>query len=159
MRPPLLVLRPEPGATATAARAIAAGWQAITAPIFTLAACPWSPPDPALFDAVMLTSANAARLAGADLARFRHLPLYAVGEATADAARAAGFHDIRIGASDGAALLTLAEHEGANRLLHLAGYDLRPLPPSSIAIERCTVYRAAPATTLPGPARAARDRP
>jgi uroporphyrinogen-III synthase len=55
------------------------------------------------FDAVMLTSANAARLAGDAMASFTALPCYAVGEASAAAAADAGFADIRVGPSDGAA--------------------------------------------------------
>jgi len=84
---PLLVLRPEPGAAATLARAVAAGWQAIAAPIFNIVPLPWAAPDPADHDALMLTSANAVRQAGDALRLYRHLPVYAVGEATAVAAQ------------------------------------------------------------------------
>ena len=54
----------------------------------------------------MLTSANAAAPRPAPaLARYRGLPVYAVGEATAAAARAAGFADVRVGDGDAAALV------------------------------------------------------
>ena len=102
---PLLVLRPEPGAAATLARATAAGFQAISAPIFTIVPVAWDAPAAAQHDALMLTSANAVREAGAALAAYRHLPAYAVGETTAHAAIDAGFPNIRTGSSDAAALV------------------------------------------------------
>jgi len=97
----MLVLRPEPGAEATAIRAAALGFSLVVAPILTVTGQEWTPPaEPP--DALMLTSANAVRYAGPELARYRTLPVYAVGQATADIARAAGFIDIRIGPSDAA---------------------------------------------------------
>lgn len=155
MRRPLLVLRPEPGASATMRRAAALGWQVVTTPLFHLCACAWSPPDPADHDAVMMTSANAARLGGPGLAGFVHLPLYAVGPATAEAARVAGFADIRIGAGDGAALVEQAACDGVKALLHLAGRDHRAIGHAAVAIERRLVYRSDPVAILPLAAHAA----
>ena len=59
----ILVLRPQPGADETAARARALGLELVVAPLFAVAPLAWTPPDPAGFDAVMLTSASAARQA------------------------------------------------------------------------------------------------
>jgi uroporphyrinogen-III synthase len=148
MKPCLLILRPEPGASATAARAAALGWQTIQAPLFRVAAMDWAPPH-STFDAVMMTSANAARLAGAGLAKFVHLPLYAVGRATADTARAAGFVDVRIGTGDAEALLADAASDGAGTLLHLAGREHRPVARAGMIIERHIVYGADPVDRLP----------
>lgn len=119
----VLILRPEPGAGETAARARALGLEPIVAPLFTIRARAWTPPDPSRFDAVLLTSANAPRHGGDGMTPFLALPCYAVGERTAREARAAGFADVRTGSSDAAALLVLAERDGAQSLLHLCGQD------------------------------------
>src|SRR5688572_19197975 len=87
----LVIVRPEPGASATAQRARAIGLDALTMPLFKAEPVEWQVPDPGQFDALLLTSANAVRHAGAGLGRLRDLPVYAVGEATAAAARDAGF--------------------------------------------------------------------
>ncbi len=81
----ILVLRPQPGADETAARARDLGLEPVVAPLFTVRPLAWTAPDPAAFDAVMLTSASAARQASEGLAPFKQLPCYAVGEATAAA--------------------------------------------------------------------------
>ncbi|MEA3030874.1 MAG: uroporphyrinogen-III synthase [Sphingomonadales bacterium] len=144
----VLILRPQPGADESAERARAIGLEPIVAPLFTLRALAWRPPDPARFDAILLTSANAARLGGDGLTPFLALPCYAVGERTAEAARAAGFGDVRIGPSDGAALLALAGAHGAGSLLHLGGRE-------HIVLDRVThisVYAAEAAGALPADA-------
>jgi len=151
----LLVLRPEPGAAATFARALAAGFQPIAAPIFTLAPIPWEAPEAAAYDALMLTSANAVRHAGPALDLYRALPVYAVGEATAVAAIDAGFTDVRAGAGDAAALVALMAQDGIARPLHLAGRQHRDLAGASMPIARRIVYAAEPVTALPAAARAA----
>ena len=141
----VLILRPQPGADESAARARAMGLEPIVAPLFRLRALPWQPPDPAGYDAILLTSANAARLGGDGLTPFFALPCYAVGESTAEAARAAGFVDVRTGPSDGAALLALARAEGAESPLHLAGRDYLALAGAA----HVPVYAAEAAGTLP----------
>ncbi|MGF7148233.1 uroporphyrinogen-III synthase [Sphingomonas zeicaulis] len=136
----LLILRPQPGAAATAVRAEALGFGCIVAPLFSVAPVDWVAPDPAGFDAVMMTSASAARLGGVALAAFRALPLYAVGAATAAAALDAGFGDIRTGDRDAAALIERARDDGATRLLHLAGADHIAL--AAPGLTRIIVYAA-----------------
>jgi len=123
----LLIVRPQPGAEESARRARALGLEPIVAPLFETRPLAWTPPDPADFDAILLTSANAARLGGEGLSPFLFMPCYAVGERTADAARAAGFADVRTGPSDGAALAAMAKRDGARSLLHLGGRHHRPL--------------------------------
>src|SRR5690242_6691986 len=91
------VLRPEPGNAATAAAIEALGLTAIRLPLFEIHAIDWAPPDATRFDALLLTSANAARHAGQGLAGFRSLPVHAVGEATAAAAREAGLEVVAVG--------------------------------------------------------------
>ena len=50
---PLLVLRPEPGASATMRRAEECGLHPIRYPLFEVHASAWEPPDPAEFDAML----------------------------------------------------------------------------------------------------------
>lgn len=142
----LLIVRPQPGADESAARARARGLEPIVAPLFETRPLAWSPPDPARFDAILLTSANAARLGGEGLELFLALPCYAVGARTAAAARAAGFTDVRTGSSDGGALLAMAEQDGARAILHLGGRDHVPLA----KVTHVAVYAAEPSGALPG---------
>ena len=86
MSRPIVVLRPEPGNRVTAAAIEGRGLRAIRLPLFAVQPVAWQAPDPAGFDALLLTSANAVRHGGAGLARLLSLPVFAVGEATADAA-------------------------------------------------------------------------
>jgi uroporphyrinogen-III synthase len=151
----ILILRPQPGADETAARARTLGLKAVIAPLFAVRPIAWTAPDPAAFDAVMLTSASAARQAGDGLTSFRGLRCYAVGDATAAAAEAAGFADIRIGPDDGAGLLMMMAEDNVGAAFHPCGADHVPLGHAAIAITRAPVYAAEPVQTLPPQARAA----
>lgn len=122
----LVILRPEPGASASVAAARATGLEAVAMPLFEVRALDWTAPDPARFDGIVLTSANAARHGGAELDKLKALPVHAVGETTADAARRAGFTVASIGAGSGEELVAGLPH--GLRLLHLAGRDHRVLP-------------------------------
>ncbi len=119
----LAVLRPEPGNAATVARARAAGFDTLSLPLFAVQPLDWTPPDPAAHDALLLTSANAMRFGGPGLAALRGLPVLAVGEHTAAAARAAGFPVAMTGDSDAAALVERARTSGIAHALHLTGRD------------------------------------
>jgi uroporphyrinogen-III synthase len=147
MTRPILILRPEPGASATALRAREMGLTPIVRPLFETRAVAWSAPDAAGFDAIMMTSANAARLGGDRLADYRHLRLYAVGEATAEAAKAAGFTTVIVGARDVAALVADLVNAGCHDVLHLAGHDRTPAV-APFHIETVIVYAS---DTLPTP--------
>lgn len=135
----LLVLRPEPGASATMARAQKLGLDAVSVPLFVVEALPWEAPDPARFDGLLLTSANAVRHGGDQLGNLRGLPVFAVGEATADAARDAGFDIAATGDAGVEGLLGSIERD--LRLLHLCGED-RHEPKGPQAITSLPVYRA-----------------
>jgi uroporphyrinogen-III synthase len=115
----LVILRPEPGASATAARTRAMGLEPVAMPLFEVEPVDWEAPDAGSFDALLLTSANAVRHGGEGLQRFRQLPVYAVGEATAAAAREAGF-DIA-GTGDSGVERLFGSIESDVRLLHLCG--------------------------------------
>ena len=148
----ILVLRPQPGADETAARAHALGLETVVAPLFTVRPLAWTPPDPAGFDAVMLTSASAARQASDGLAAFKQLPCYAVGEATAAAARETGFQDVRIGPDDGTGLLLMMADDAVRTVFHPCGQDHLALAMPDIEIIRVPVYAAEAADSLPVPA-------
>lgn len=122
-RLPLLVTRPEPGCAATVERALALGLDARPLPLFAARAVDWVLPDAGAYDALLLTSARAARLAGPGLAALAALPVHAVGEATAAAARDAGLGIAAVGDADAQALLGGMTSQGRRRILWLCGRD------------------------------------
>lgn len=142
----VLVLRPEPGATATVERARKRGLDAIAAPLFEIEPIAWQAPGAASFDGVLLTSANAVRSAGEQAEGLRALPVYAVGQATAEAARDAGFDIAATGDAGVEPLLSSLEPD--LRLLHLCGEDRYDPGAVRQAITPIVVYRAKP---LPRP--------
>lgn len=145
---PLIVIRPEPGAQATVAAAVARGLDARAFPLFAVAPLAWEPPDPAGIDALLIGSANAARHGGAHLAQFRDKPAHVVGQATASACRAAGLTVAETGRGHLGGVL--AGISAPRRLLRLAGREhvaLRP-PPGVTLIERI-VYASDPLPVPP----------
>ena len=140
MNKALIIVRPEPGNAASCESARARGLDVHSFPLFETTAIPWDEPDPSRYVGVIMTSANAARLAGPSLQRYTHLPLYAVGDVTGDAAREAGFLSIISGDGDVERLLGKIATLGLHRLLHLSGADYQPFTPHGVAIERRTVY-------------------
>lgn len=142
---PLIVIRPEPGNAATVVRAKAMGLDARGMPLFAVEPVAWSADPPLAYAGILLTSANAVRHAGPRLEEYLELPAYAVGEATADAARAAGFASIVTGDGDAARLIAQMAPLGRRRLLHLSGEDVTPFDTQGIEIDRHVVYRAAEA--------------
>lgn len=137
----LIVLRPEPGASATVERARALGLEATSMPLFKVESVAWTPPEAGGFDALLLTSANAVRHAGDQLHAVRGLKAYAVGEATAEVAREAGF-DIAATGSSGVERL-LSSLEADMKLLHLCGEDRIEFEARQ-QIEPVVVYRSCP---------------
>jgi uroporphyrinogen-III synthase len=118
--------------------------------------------EPALdgVQAIALTSANAVpALDDACMA----LPLFAVGRASAAAARRAGHPRVEQSDGDGASLARLIAARRApahGAILHLSGAEVRPglaegLAEGGFAVVRQAVYRARAAERLSGPAEAA----
>ena len=136
----VLVLRPEPGASATVTKARAMGLDAFGVPLFTIEPVEWEPADAAKFDGVLLTSASAVRYGGEGLRMLRGLPAYAVGDSTAEAARDAGF-DIAAAGDAGVDRL-LGSIDPDLRLLHLCGEDRREPANPKQRITAVAVYRA-----------------
>ncbi|WP_176596880.1 uroporphyrinogen-III synthase [Sphingobium sp. 15-1] len=137
---PVVILRPQPGASKTAERAAELGLQTQVMPLFAPQALAWDAPAPDRFDALLLTSANAARLAGERLADYRGLPAYAVGRATAKALAEAGFGQVVAGDGDGTAIARRIAAEGHGHVLHLAGRTVAPIDAGALRIERIAVY-------------------
>jgi uroporphyrinogen-III synthase len=136
----LVILRPEPGASATAAAARVQGLEPVVIPLFAAEPVEWRAPEPGEFDAVLLTSANALLHGGGELDRLRDLPAYCVGETTAAAAREAGFKIASTGSGGVDALLGSLPAE--LRLLHPCGIDRREPRAAKQAIVPIPVYRA-----------------
>ncbi|MBV9527294.1 uroporphyrinogen-III synthase [Sphingomonas sp.] len=138
----VIVLRPEPGANETVERARALEIDALSVPLFAVERVDWEVPEAGGFDALLLTSANAVRCAGDQLRELRGLPVHAVGKATADAARDAGF-DITSSGDAGVERL-LGSLEADLKLLHLCGEDRAVTGETRQAITAVTVYRSEP---------------
>lgn len=135
----VVVLRGEPGAAATARRAIDMGLEPVIAPMSAARPVPWQAPARADYDAVLLGSANAVRLGGAMLDSCRGAPALVVGEATAQAARGAGLEVVMVG--EGGLQGVLSRAGAWPRLLRLAGEDHVALTaPPGITIETRIVY-------------------
>ena len=153
----VLVTRPEPDATLTAAKLEQLGHQVLVDPLLTLEPVTGHEVPAGEFAAVAVTSANAMRVAGGmrALDALRSIPLYAVGHATAEAARAAGFSQVIAAGGDTTALAhCLAERLPASaRVLYLAGEDRAQdlgelLGPARIAVTLLVLYRMRAARAL-----------
>jgi uroporphyrinogen-III synthase len=119
----------------------------------TIERVPGVAPDLEGVQALVLTSANAASALGAPA---RQLPVFAVGEATAKAARRTGCAAVVAATGAGADLArVIAQRCRPERgaLLHLCGEDVRPglserLAAAGFALRRQVVYRALAARAL-----------
>ena len=136
---PLVILRPEPGASATAKAARAMGLEPVVMSLFRIEPLRWLPPD-AEFDALLFTSANALRHGGHGLERFRNLPAHCVGESTAAAARESGFGVASQGNFGVESLVEILP--SGLRLLHLCGADRRMPETVAQSVTSIAVYRA-----------------
>ena len=140
----LYVFRPEPGLGVTLETAKALGLEANGHALFSIEPALWNAPSGDDFDALLVGSANVFRHGGTYLDRLTALPVYAVGEATAESAREKGFLVAQTGSGGLQALLdSLAGR--TTRFLRLAGEKRVALtPPEGISIDTRVVYRAAP---------------
>jgi uroporphyrinogen-III synthase len=149
----VLITRPRPQALELARRLEAQGDTALIEPLLTIERIPDALPDLAGVQAILLTSANAVP-ALSEAAR--HLPVFAVGAATAAAAREAGCVTVVSAEGAGGDLARLVVRRcrpDAGALLHLAGEKVRPEPAAlfaaaGFALRRHAVYRAAAARAL-----------
>jgi uroporphyrinogen-III synthase len=159
----VLVTRPHPDDEATASVLRARGFEVLQAPMLRFEPVPFHDDADARYGAVIVTSANALRAIAAHLSdsRLLKLPLFAVGEHTASAARAAGFGEVLTAKGDAAALRDLVlgsvkskQLKKASTLLYLAGADLArdlagELGEKGFTVVTHTTYRMIPAPSLP----------
>lgn len=137
----LLALRPEPGLAATLERAGAMGLAITGHALSEIRAVAWDCPDPAGIDGLLIGSANAILHGGPHLAQLREKPVYAVGEATAAAARAAGFAVAMTGS--GGLQGVLDAIAAPCHLLRIAGEEHVPLtPPPGVTFAEVIAYRS-----------------
>ncbi|NOW47617.1 uroporphyrinogen-III synthase [Novosphingobium sp. SG751A] len=156
MNPPIVILRPEPGASASLQAAMTLGLDAYAFALFTTVERAWDAPAPDTFDALLLGSANALRHGGAGLAAYAGKPAYCVGDVTTQAAVS---HGLTIagpiaGRGHGGLQDVLDKVSGHPRLLRLSGEERVALsPPPGVTVEERVVYASLPA---PMPAELAR---
>lgn len=141
----ILALRPEPGLAATLEKARMAGLVITGVALSEIRSVAWDCPDPAAFDGLLIGSANVFLHGGANLAALTRTPVFAVGEATGDAARAAGFAVAAIGT--GGLQGVLDAIPAPCRLLRIAGEEHVPLDiPPGVTVTTVIAYRS---VTLP----------
>jgi uroporphyrinogen-III synthase len=150
------VTRPEGSAGDFAAALAARGHEAVFAPLLEIRSLSAGLPDVTRFQALLATSANAFLDCAAGSLRGGP-PVFAVGGATADAARAAGAGEVHAAAGDGAALIeevAAACTPGAGPLLYLCARDRRvdvagALGARGFAVEQLETYAAETPASLP----------
>jgi uroporphyrinogen-III synthase len=117
----------------------------------------WTLPSQAV-EAIVFTSPQAPRLAGAQAGAYRQHPVLTVGERTAQAAREAGFADVRAIGSDASGLFAAVRRAGIGHVLHLAGADRTQVDHHGVEVTVRTVYAANPvACLMPEAERACRS--
>jgi len=153
----LLVTRPEPDNERTAATLRAAGHDVMLAPLLHIEAVPDADFGAPPFAGVLITSANGARALAGHPRRGEclALPVLAVGASSAEAARRAGFTDVKSADGDAADLARLAATRfagAASPLLHIAGEDRAgELALPGLRLRTVVAYRAAKAKAFPPP--------
>ena len=158
----LLLTRPRDDAEPLADELRRASHEVLIEPMLAIRPLPHASLDLDGVQAVLLTSANGARALAAANAR-RDLSVCAVGDATARAARAAGFTDVASADGDVEALAELVRARldpADGRLVHVAGSavagDLSSaLGAAGFAVDRAVLYEARKATALSPACRAA----
>jgi uroporphyrinogen-III synthase len=151
----IAVTRALPEAQATAERIRALGGEAIVAPLLTIAPRAFNT-DASGAQALIFTSINGV-LAFAAESSERKLKIFCVGDASADAARRAGFQDVASANGDVAALAALiraAATPAAGPLIHIGGAHVagdlaRLLAPDGMTVDRRVAYEAVAAQSLP----------
>jgi uroporphyrinogen-III synthase len=158
----LLLTRPEADAARSRAALMARGHEVVTAPLLTIVPSRATAIDLSGVQALLITSRNGLS-AFAALSPRRDLPVYAVGPASAEAARAAGFAEVVSAEGDAAALVALVAdrlrpeagllYHPAGR--HVAGELSENLAAAGFTLRRVRLYQAEAAKFLPDNARTA----
>jgi len=152
----VLVTRPRDDAAPLVESLAARGHTAELAPMLSVRFRDDATVDLDGVQALLFTSANGVRALSARNAR-RNLPAFAVGQATAETARAAGFAKVESADGDAAALARLVRDRlspADGTLFHAAGTvtagELKAsLEAAGFEVRRCALYEAVPADALP----------
>ncbi len=150
-----LVTRPREDAAETAELLRARGIEPVVEPMMTIAPVPGAKPEMAGVQALLFTSANGAR-AFAAVEPGRNWPVFAVGDATARAARALGFAEVASAGGDVEDLARLVAEKldpESGPLVHAAGgaiaRDLGEiLGKKGFSVRRAVLYEARPVENL-----------
>ena len=146
---PLIIIRHEPGCATSLDAARAVRLEAHGFPLFEVVPRSWEAPLPGQYDAILGGSGNAFRHGGRGLGALRSLPVYAVGETTAAAAREAGFAVAAVG-SGGMQPLLAALDPAHRRLLRIAGDERVPMAlPKRVTMDERVVYASEPRALPP----------
>ncbi len=159
----ILVTRPQPDNATTVAALRARGFEVLPAPMLRFEPVAFQDDADARYGAVIVTSANALRAVEGQgaITRLKQLPLFAVGERTAETARQTGFRNVIVADGDATALRDLMvasvrakTFKKTTTLLYLAGADLArdlagELGERGFDVVTQTTYRMAPIVSLP----------
>ncbi|OQM77133.1 uroporphyrinogen-III synthase [Manganibacter manganicus] len=147
----ILVTRPEPSARRTAGELAGMGHEPIILPLTQTLPLQLGAAAPKDSVAVAITSANALRHAPpALIASLAALPCHAVGEKTAQAARAAGFTHVETGAGDAVALADkIAPSLAGKALVYLCGRVRFPAFEEKLAAAGVQVHALESYDTVP----------
>ena len=149
------ITRAAPASLRTAEQVRARGAQPVLAPLLTIVPCGYDTNTEGA-QALIFTSSNGVR-AFPDVRGARDRIVLTVGDATAEAARAAGFTDVRSAYGEFGALSTLAKAEldpVKGKLIHIAGDHVAgdlggALRAAGFVVERRLAYASVAATALP----------
>ena len=140
----VFVFRPEPGLSVTLETAKALGLDVKGCPLFKVKPVEWGTPKADDYDGLLVGSSNVFRHGGTHLTRLTSLPVYAVGEATAEGAREKGYMVARTGSGGLQALLDTMK-TGERHMLRLAGEAHVELQgPEGMTLDTRIVYRTQP---------------
>jgi uroporphyrinogen-III synthase len=159
----ILVTRPQPDNAATVAALRAKGFTVLPVPMLRFEPVAFQDDSDARYVAVIVTSANALRAAEGQPAmnRLKQLPMFTVGERTAETAREIGFSNVISADGDATALRDLMvasvrakKLKKTDTLLYLAGADLArdlagELGERGFNVVTQTTYRMVPIVSLP----------
>ncbi len=156
----LLVTRPREDALSFAAALAARGIETVIEPMLEIVDLPGPPLIRGDAQAMLFTSVNGVRALQrrnrGDLTHFLNMPVLTVGDASAQAARAAGFHRVESATGDVEALAALVMARllpGDGPLLHVAGSQVAGdlagrLMAAGFVVRRAAIYDARKATAL-----------
>jgi uroporphyrinogen-III synthase len=161
----LLVTRPEADAERTATALRQCGHTVIVAPLLHIEYVENAEIGPGPFAGILVTSANAAWaiVRHPRFAQLRALPVFAVGDRSAEAMRAVGFADVTSANGDAGDLAALVARRFIKRgvsLLYVAAADrsgdlAAALSTLGLAVRTIVMYRAVAAAFFPASAAAA----